>query len=99
MLILRSGGTLHMYRANCELVSLLYPAAVQISLHCPFKGTVSPEKILRGYTRHTSTALYFYGASKKSLHKPRAIYENMLFHISYGFNYYISTTFMFKVSI
>ncbi len=26
-----------------------------------------------GGMRHTSTALYFYGASKKSLHKPRAI--------------------------
>ncbi len=39
--------------------------------------------------RHTSTALYFYGASKKSLHKPRAIYENILFHIIYGFNYYL----------
>ncbi len=39
--------------------------------------------------RHTSMALYFYGASTKSLHKPRAIYENMLFHISYGFNYYL----------
>ncbi len=43
----------------------------------------------KGGMRHTSTALYFYGASKKSLHKPRAIYENMLFHISYGFNYYL----------
>jgi hypothetical protein len=43
--------------------------------------------------RHTSMALYFYGASKKSLHKPRAIYENMLFHLSYGliiiYNFYI----------
>ncbi len=37
--------------------------------------------------RHTSIALYFYGASKKSLHKPRATSENVLFHISYGFNY------------
>jgi hypothetical protein len=37
--------------------------------------------------RHTSTAPYFYGASKKSLQKPRATSENMLFHISYGFNY------------
>jgi hypothetical protein len=24
-----------------------------------------------------------------SLHKPRATYENMLFHMSYGFNYYL----------
>ncbi len=39
--------------------------------------------------RHTSTALYFYGASKKSLHKPRATSENMLYHTSYGFNYYL----------
>jgi hypothetical protein len=39
--------------------------------------------------RHTSTALYFYGASKKSLQKPRAIYGNILFYISYGFNYYL----------
>jgi hypothetical protein len=39
--------------------------------------------------RHTSTALYFYGASKKSLHKARATSENMLFYISYGFNYYL----------
>ncbi len=44
--------------------------------------------VIRGM-RHTSTALYFYGASKKSLHKPRAIYGNILFHISYGFNYYL----------
>jgi hypothetical protein len=39
--------------------------------------------------RHTSTALYFYGASKKSLQKPRVIYGNILFHISYGFIYYL----------
>jgi hypothetical protein len=39
--------------------------------------------------RHTSTALYFYGASKKSLHKPRTTSGNRLFHISYGFNYYL----------
>jgi hypothetical protein len=39
--------------------------------------------------RHTSTALYFYEASKKSLHMPRATSENMLFHISYGLNYYL----------
>jgi hypothetical protein len=38
--------------------------------------------------RHTSTALYFYGASKKSLHKPRTTSGNRLFQISYGFNYY-----------
>ncbi len=39
--------------------------------------------------RHTSMALYFYGAFKKSLHKPRATFENMLFQIRYGFNYYL----------
>jgi hypothetical protein len=39
--------------------------------------------------RHTSTALYFYGAFKKSLHNPRATSGNMLFHISYGFNYFL----------
>jgi hypothetical protein len=36
--------------------------------------------------QYTSTALYFYEAYKKSLHKPRAIFGNMLFKISYGFN-------------
>jgi hypothetical protein len=44
--------------------------------------------------RHTSTALYFYGASKKNLHKPRATSENMLFHIKYGFNYYLQLLFL-----
>ncbi len=44
--------------------------------------------------RHTSTALYFYGASKKSLHKPRATSENMLFHIRHGFNYYLQLLFL-----
>jgi hypothetical protein len=39
--------------------------------------------------RHTSTALYFYGASKKSLHKPRTTSGNILFHISYAFNYHL----------
>jgi hypothetical protein len=39
--------------------------------------------------RHTSTALYFYGASKKSLQKPQAIFGNMLFKINYGLNYYL----------
>ncbi len=32
--------------------------------------------------RHTSTALYFYGASKKSLHKSKNTFENRSFHIS-----------------
>jgi hypothetical protein len=39
--------------------------------------------------RHTSAALYFYGASRKSLHKPQAIFGNMLFQINYGFNDYL----------
>jgi hypothetical protein len=43
----------------------------------------------KGGMHHTSMALYFYRASKKSLHKPRVTSENMLFHISYGFNYYL----------
>ncbi len=48
-----------------------------------------------GYTahqrgmRHTSTALYFYVASKKSLHKPRANFMNILFQINYSLNYYL----------
>jgi hypothetical protein len=40
-------------------------------------------------TRHTSTALYFYGASKNSLHKPKATFGNALLQISLGFNYYL----------
>jgi hypothetical protein len=44
--------------------------------------------------RHTSTALYFCGASKKSLHKPRATSENRLFHISYDFNYYVQLLYL-----
>ncbi len=39
--------------------------------------------------RHTSTALYFYGASKKSLHKPRNTSRDILFHRSYALNYYL----------
>ncbi len=39
--------------------------------------------------RHISTALYFYGASKKSLQKPRTTSGSRLCHISYGFNYYL----------
>jgi hypothetical protein len=39
--------------------------------------------------RRTFTALYFYGASKKSIHKSRSTFENMLFQISYGFKYYL----------
>ncbi len=46
-----------------------------------------------GGMRHTSMALYFYGASKKSLHKPRTTSGNRLLHNSYGFiiiyNFYV----------
>ncbi len=38
---------------------------------------------------HTSTALYFCGASKKSLHKPQAIFGNILFQINYRFIDYL----------
>jgi hypothetical protein len=39
--------------------------------------------------RYTSTALYYNRASKKSLHKPRATFGNMLFQINSGFNYHL----------
>jgi hypothetical protein len=39
--------------------------------------------------RHTSTALYFYGASKITLYKPRVTFGNMLFKISYSLDYYL----------
>jgi hypothetical protein len=39
--------------------------------------------------RHISTALYFYGASKKTLHKPRVTFGNILFKISYSLDYYL----------
>jgi hypothetical protein len=39
--------------------------------------------------RHTSTALYFYGVSKKILHKPRVTFGNMSFQINYSLNYYL----------
>ncbi len=48
--------------------------------------------------RHTSTALYFYGASKKILHKSRVTFENMLFKISYSLDYYLQL-FMLTVSL
>jgi hypothetical protein len=52
-------------------------------------GELPPRKYEKGGMRHTSTALYFYGASKKSLHKPRTTSGNILFHITYAFNYYL----------
>jgi hypothetical protein len=51
--------------------------------------------------RYTSTALYFHGASKKSLHKPRATFGYMLFHINmvsiiiynfYVYSFYLKLT-------
>ncbi len=39
--------------------------------------------------RHTSTALYFYGASKMTLHKPRVTFGNLLFQICYSLIYYL----------
>ncbi len=53
-----------------------------------------PNRHVKRGMRHTSTALYFYGASKKSLRKPRAPSENMLFHISYVFNYYLQLLYL-----
>jgi hypothetical protein len=43
---------------------------------------------LKGYVPYFY-GLNFYGASKKSLHKPRGTFGNMLFQISYGFNNYL----------
>jgi hypothetical protein len=43
---------------------------------------------VKGYAP-SSLALYFCGAYKKSLHKPRTISGNRLVHISYDFNYYL----------
>jgi hypothetical protein len=39
--------------------------------------------------RHTPKALYFYGATKNSLHKLMAIFENMFFRINDRFNYHL----------
>jgi hypothetical protein len=44
--------------------------------------------------RHTSIALYFYGATKKSLHKSRATFGNMLFQTSYSCNYYLQLLYL-----
>ncbi len=65
---------------------LSYPAefiSLEEDLSCQ---AVSSECLLRIPTGY---APYFYGASKKSLHKPGNTSENRLFHISYGFNYYL----------
>jgi hypothetical protein len=42
-----------------------------------------------GGMRHTSMALYFCGASEKTLHKPRVTFRNMLFKISYSLDNYL----------
>jgi hypothetical protein len=47
------------------------------------------ENLIEKGMRHTSMALYFYRASKKSLHKPRGTFGHMLLQISSGFNYYL----------
>jgi hypothetical protein len=44
--------------------------------------------------RHTSTALYFYGASKNSLHMPRTTSGNILFHVSYALNFYLQLLYL-----
>jgi hypothetical protein len=55
-------------------------------------GQISLVKFSRIYCRcmrHISTALYFYGASKKTLHKPSVTFGNILFKISYSLDYYL----------
>ncbi len=47
------------------------------------------ENLIEKGMRPTSMALYFYRASKKSLHKPRTTFRHMLLQISSGFNYYL----------
>ncbi len=60
--------------------------------NCIFQWTICQpqhDTCLKGDMRHTSTTLYFYRTSKKSLHKPRANFRNILFQINYSLNYYI----------
>ncbi len=52
-------------------------------------GMICPEEVEPRTICHTSTALYFYGASKKTLQKPRVTFGNMLFRVSYSLNYYL----------
>ncbi len=84
--------------------SCLWPPTMELwyRLHCMARDTaVAPNKersfycwitwasgLFGGGIRHTSMALYFYGAYK-SLHKPRTTSRNILVHISYAFNYYL----------
>jgi hypothetical protein len=79
------------FHSHCTADMLVLKLKVTFSLNCKnLFQRLKPKYVaypFRGM-RHTSTALYFYGASKTSLHKPSTS-ENMLFHISYGFNYYL----------
>ncbi len=52
-------------------------------------GMIHPEEVKPRGMRHTSTGLYFYGVSKKTLQKPRVTFGNMLFQASYSLNYYL----------
>jgi hypothetical protein len=49
-----------------------------------------------GYAPY-STALYFYGASKKSLHQPRVTFGSMLIKINFSPIYYLCTAFVLSV--
>jgi hypothetical protein len=60
----------------------------------PVAGYIGQAQSFFWGMRHTSTALYFYGASKKTLHKPRVTFGSMLLKISYSPNY--SLQFLFQ---
>jgi hypothetical protein len=60
----------------------------------PSRCHAAPVAIMQRGMRHTSTALYFSGVTKKSLHKPRTASGHRLFHISYGFNYYLQLLYL-----
>ncbi len=62
----------------------LYATSAAITWYVLHKATMT-----RWGKRHSSTDLYFYRTSKKSLHKPRVTFENLLFHISCVFNFYL----------
>jgi hypothetical protein len=63
----------------------------RVSVGCtPGERTTAPcGRKENGGACHTSMALDFYGASKKSLHKLKATFGNVLCKINYGFNYYL----------
>jgi hypothetical protein len=75
-------GTRHWWPPAVQDEFSLYPSATSCEDDkSPFTGLgVKLDKVWG--MRHTSPAPYFYGATKKSLHKPRATFENMLFEIS-----------------